>query len=161
MDWAMVKVKVRFRDKKRDKVSRYKAIVKFVFLLKEYPFCFYVLNFSTFLNAGFLEKLFWEDQELQNFILKASIILRKKNIFLNFLVWRNFFQIFKFSVFSNCFLIMVDLYTKMCRIKFQETLRMNVGALDLSEKSYLWKTFFFIKFKVWKWARVYFTPPNH
>jgi len=60
MDWAMVKVKVRFRDKKRDIVSRYKAIVKFVFLLKEYPFCFYVLNFSTFLKVRVFLKKFFE-----------------------------------------------------------------------------------------------------
>ncbi len=29
---------------------------------------------------------------------------------------------------------MVDLYTKICRIKFQETFRMNVGVYDFSEK---------------------------
>ena len=58
MDWAMVKVKVRFRDKKRDMVNRYKAIVKFVFFVKRVPFLFLNLKFSTFLNAGFLEKLF-------------------------------------------------------------------------------------------------------
>ncbi len=79
MDWAMVKVKVRFRDKKRDIVSRYKAIVKFVFLLKEYPFCFYVLNFSTFLKVRvFLKNFFWEGQENQNSFWKFRSILGEK-----------------------------------------------------------------------------------
>ncbi len=45
------------------------------------------------------------------------------------------------------FLTYVDLYTKMCRIKFKETFRTNVGVSDLSKKSYLRKTVHFKKFK--------------
>ena len=54
-------------------------------------------------------------------------MLEKKN-------FSNFF----FTKEKN-FLIYVDLFTKMCRIKFLETFRMNVGLPDLPKKSYLRK----------------------
>ncbi len=41
----------------------------------------------------------------------------------------------------------IDLYTKMCKIKFKGTFRMNVGLLDLSQKKYLRKTVLFRNFK--------------
>jgi len=45
------------------------------------------------------------------------------------------------------FLTYVDLYTKMCKIKFYETFRMNVGLPDLLKKSYLRKNVLFREFK--------------
>ena len=42
---------------------------------------------------------------------------------------------------------MVDLYTKMCRIKFQETFRMIFGVPVLSLKSFLRNIALFKKFK--------------
>ncbi len=55
-----------------------------------------------------------------------------------------FFEYFQFKkIFHKknfFFLTKADLYTKMCRMKFQETLRINNGISDLSIKSYSRKT---------------------
>ena len=54
-------------------------------------------------------------------------------------VYKSTKQAYKSTVFRKkiFFLTKVYLYFKMCRIKFKQTFRMNVGLSDFSKNSYL------------------------